>query len=101
MFPQIKAFWALFQQGKQVGNPATWKQRQIGVNAVHGLLWAAITAWVAFSGQDLQISEETVNALSLALVTAVPALIELFTIITTVITSVKVGLSVQSSSDSP
>lgn len=99
MLRRIKAFWGLLQAGKRVGNPATWKQRQIGVNAVHGLLWAGVTAWMVTTGQDLQISEEVVGEISLALVTAVPALIELFNIVITVISSNKVGLRVRDKAD--
>lgn len=92
MLRRIKAFWELLQAGKTVGNPATWKQRQIGVSAIHGLLWAAITAWAVTTGSGLEISEEALNGISVALLTAVPALIELFTITVTVITTTKVGL---------
>ena len=92
MVRKIKAFWSLFQAGKRVGNPGTWKKRQIGVDAVHGLLWAAATAWAVTTGQEVPVTGEALDGISLALVTAVPALVELYNIVSTIITTNKVGL---------
>jgi hypothetical protein len=97
MIRKIKAFWALFQAGKRVGNPATWKTRQIGVDAVHGMLWAAVTVWSLHTGQEVPVTGEALDGISLAVVTAVPAIVELYNIVSTIITTNKIGL--QSKSD--
>ena len=101
MFSKIKAFWSLFKAGKRVGNPATWKKRQIGVDAIHGLLWAGMTAWAATTGQELPVTGEALDGMSLAVVTAVPAVIELYNIVSTVITTNKVGLPDKRKTDQP
>lgn len=93
MLAKVKAFYTLFKKGKCVGNPATWKKRQVGVNAVHGLLWAGLTAYAVATGTEVPISGEALDGISLALVTAVPALAELFNIIATIVTTDKVGVN--------
>lgn len=99
MLKRVKAFWELFQAGKRVGNPATWKTRQVGVDAVHGLLWATITVWALLTNQEVPVTGEALDGISLALVTAVPALVELFNIVTTIVTTRKIGLQGKGEAD--
>ena len=101
MMRKVRALWALMQAGRRVGNPATWKRRQIGVDAVHGLLWAAATVWAVYTGQEVPVTGEALDGISLALVTAVPAVVELYNIISTVVTTNKIGLPPKPGPDQP
>lgn len=99
MLTKLKALFELFKAGKRVGNPATWKKRQIGVDAVHGLLWAGATVYCVVTGTELPVTGEALDGISAAVVTAVPAVIELYNILSTIVTTNKVGLPAKSDSN--
>ena len=62
-FEVIKSGWAVFQKGKAVANPETWRAYGIAVQAVVGLL-AAVIGLLRANGYDLAISDETLQYLA-------------------------------------
>lgn len=87
MASKIGAFLDLFKQGKEVANPAAWKNGTISVNAVAGLL-GAIAAIAAGFGYDFGLSEETLQQIAggaIGVAGAVNAVMH-------VVTSKKVGM---------
>lgn len=68
-------------------NPAAWKQRQVAINALVGLLSAAVAIARGF-GYDLQISDELIAGVA----TGVWAVVGVFNSWATVATTDKIGL---------
>lgn len=83
MLGKLKAFWGLFYAGKQVADPAKWKNHTIKANTVAAVLIAA--AGVAYSF-GYRLPEDT-NYEALA-----AGIIAVVNIIMHFITSEKVGL---------
>lgn len=69
-FKAIKAGWQVFQKGKAVANPSTWKVYSTAVQVMLGLL-TAIVALLRANGYDLPLDDETL----LQLATGVVALV--------------------------
>jgi hypothetical protein len=88
MLNKLQAFLDLFKKGKEVANPAAWKNGTIGVNVVAGTLGAVVVVVGSF-GYDLNLSQEVVDQ-------AAAGIIGFFGIanaVMHVITSAKVGVS--------
>jgi hypothetical protein len=83
----ITDFFQAFHQGKQIANPATWKNRTTATNVLVGFIAAAIGVGKGL-GYDLHIDDQTVQAAGAGIF----ALYGLFNAVITVITSTKVGL---------
>jgi hypothetical protein len=101
MFNKLKAIYTLFQKGRMVSDPVKWKNGQVTVDAVHGLLWSAATVWALFSGTELPVTGEALDGISAAVVTAVPALISLYSIVATTVSTDKIGVSSKGGADLP
>jgi len=89
-------FCELFKEGKEVANPATWKNRTIATNALLALLGTALALAKAF-GFNVSLDSETTQNLAagiVAIVTAGNAVMH-------VITSARVGLSSNGGSNPP
>ncbi|MFA5630331.1 MAG: hypothetical protein WC997_02365 [Porticoccaceae bacterium] len=99
MIRKIRAAFALLQAGRRVNSPERWKKGQITVDAVHAFLWAGVTAWAVFTGHELPVTGEAIDGISTYLVTAVPAVIGLWDVISTIITSNKVGVPSKTRAD--
>ena len=87
MASKIGAFFELFQQGKQVANPAAWKNGTIKANAVAGTLGAAAAVAAAF-GYDLDLPPQVLEQVAAGAI----ALVGLVNAVMHVITSKKVGV---------
>lgn len=61
MITKLKALFAVLKKGEAVTNPATWKNRQIAVNAVTLLLVAVAEAVKSF-GVDLGVTEVQIES---------------------------------------
>lgn len=83
----IAELFQAFQRGKEVANPATWKNAQIAVNALSAF-FAAVLAVAKGLGFDLGITEMQIDALAAGIV----ALVGVFNAVATVVSSRKVGL---------
>ena len=84
---QVKPFFELFKQGKEVANAAAWKNGTISVNAVAGVL-GAVAAIAGGFGYDFNLSEETLQQAAAGVV----AVVGIVNAVMHVITSKKVGL---------
>jgi hypothetical protein len=91
MASKIGAFLELFKQGKEVANPAAWKNGTVGVNAVAGTL-GAIAAIAAAFGYDFGLSEEVLQQIAGAVVAVAGSV----NAVMHVVTSKKVGLPTNS-----
>ena len=63
MFEVPKAAWAVFQRGRSVANPDTWKSYAVAVQMLVGLL-VAIVGLLRANGYDMPISDETLQHLA-------------------------------------
>lgn len=84
---QVKPFFELFKQGKEVANSAAWKNGTISVNAVAGVL-GAVAAIAGGFGYDFNLSEETLQQAAAGAV----AVVGIVNAVMHVVTSKKVGL---------
>jgi hypothetical protein len=98
MIKRARTAMALFKKGKRVSNPEAWKKGQVAASCVSAFLLACVGALAAFTGISLEVAGETLDALSVGLVVAVPALVAVYDAIATVITTNKIGLSDESES---
>ena len=87
MIKEFQAFFVVFKQGKEVANPAFWKNVQLAGNNLTALL-AAIAVIAAGFGYNLHLSEETLQAAGAGIV----ALYTIGNSVLTAITSSKVGI---------
>jgi hypothetical protein len=87
MIQEFKAFFTLFQQGKELTDSKVWKDRQIVGNTLVGVLGAIAVIAKGF-GYDFHIDEQTIQAAAMG----IAALYGIGNSILTVITSKKVGL---------
>ena len=62
-FEAIRAGWAVFQKGKAVANPATWRAYGVAVQALVAL-FAAVLGLLRANGYDLPVSDETLQYLA-------------------------------------
>lgn len=92
MINKLKAFFTLFQAYKRVNNPVAWKRGQIGVDAVSGFLMASVGAYIAITGTDITIANQTVDSMSAALIAFIPAVASMWDGVSTVITTNKLGV---------
>lgn len=74
----------LFKQGQAVADPKAWKNRQITVTALSGVILAGVNAAAVF-GVALPITPEIANA-------AAGGVLAVVNLVLTVVTSDKVGL---------
>lgn len=86
MIKEFKAFFELFQRGKELTNAAVWKNRQIAGNAVAGLLSAGIVIGGGFD-ININIDQQTINAAG----AGIAAIVGIANAVLTAITSKKVG----------
>jgi len=84
---KIKALWNLFKQGQCVVDPAMWKNRQITVTVLAGVILAIINLVSAF-GYAIPIDLETANAIAGGILAVVNTVL-------TMTTSEKVGIPVK------
>lgn len=92
MIKKAAAAMSLLQKGKRVNNVEAWKTGQVSVEAVSGVIGAALTAFILFTGSEIQVGEQELDTIASALVTLVPTLVGLWGAISTVITTNKIGL---------
>jgi hypothetical protein len=83
------ALLTIFRKGAMVSDPTTWKNRQLAVNAVFGLLSAIAVLAVQLGWIPEAIATETVQQFSEGLVIAILAIVN---ILGTMATSKKVGI---------
>jgi len=93
MISEFRAFFAAFQQGKQLASSKTWKNRQIAAGALTSFLGAAIVIAKGF-GYDLQIDQATLEAFA----GGVAAVYGVFNAIIAATTSKTVGVPTEGSS---
>jgi len=86
---RVLALLTIFRKGAMVSDPTTWKNRQLAINAVFGLLSAVAVLAVQLGWIPEAIATETVQQFSEGLVIALLAIIN---ILGTAATSKKVGL---------
>lgn len=82
---KLLAIWQLFKKGHVVADPTAWKQKQITVTVLGGVIIAAIQVGNAF-GLELPIDEETATAIA-------GGVIALINWVLTVTTTDKIGIS--------
>lgn len=66
-FEVIKSGWQVFQRGKAVANPATWRVYATSVQVVLALL-TAVVALLRANGYDLPVTDETLAHLATGVV---------------------------------
>lgn len=88
MIDKIKALFSVLKKGEQVANPAAWKNRQVAVSAVTGLLVAVVAGSKAF-GYDLGVSDAQIES---AVIGGASVIGLGMSIWTTLATSKKVGI---------
>ncbi len=84
MLEKLKAFYALFEQGKAVANPAAWKAHQITATMLGGLFIAIVQMLKVF-GHEPPIDSDTATSIAGGIIAAV-------NVVLTVTTSKSVGL---------
>jgi hypothetical protein len=85
---KLSAFLDLFRKGKEVANPAAWKNGTITVNAVAAVL-ASVVGVAKVFGYDLPVSQEILDQAAVGIVAFAGA----GNAVMHVITSSKVGVS--------
>jgi hypothetical protein len=88
MLSKLKAALKVLQRGQEVADPATWKNRQLGVTAVTALLVAIAAASSAF-GVDLGVTDAQIES---AVIGGASVVGLVFNVWATLATSKKVGL---------
>jgi hypothetical protein len=86
---RLLALLTIFRKGAMVSDPTTWKNRQLAINAVFGLVSAAAVLAVQLGWVPDAIATETVQQFSEGLVIAILAIIN---IVGTAATTKKVGI---------
>ena len=66
-FEVIKSGWQVFQKGKAVANPASWRVYATSVQVVLALL-TAVVALLRANGYDLPVTDETLTHLATGVV---------------------------------
>ncbi len=84
MFGKLKVFFELFQRGKEVADPSKWKNRQVTVTMLVGLLLALVHVAKEF-GYDIPVDENTATSIAAGIIAVV-------NVIFTYITSARVGI---------
>jgi len=85
---QIPKFFELFKEGKEVADPATWKNRTIATNVILALLGTLLGLGKAF-GFNVELDSDTTQNLAAGIVAIVTA----FNAVMHTITSARVGVS--------
>lgn len=70
MFTKIKAFWQLFQAGKEVADPAKWKRHTITANTLVVFL-AALAAVAPTFGVQIPVTDAELQGLAVGILAAV------------------------------
>jgi hypothetical protein len=83
----ITDFFQAFKQGKQIANPATWKNASLATSALVTFL-TALVGIAKGLGYEIHIDDQTLQAAGAGIF----ALYGVFSAVITVITSAKVGL---------
>ena len=81
---KLLAIWQLFKQGNSVADATAWKNRQISVTVLAGVILAAINVLSSF-GLSVPIDVETANAIAGGVIAVV-------NVVLTLTTSDKVGI---------
>lgn len=89
---KLKAFWSLFHAGKRVANPVAWKMGTVSVEAVRAFLSALVAVVFVFTGMEVEVGEAVIDSLAVSLVAIVPMAVSLFNIVSTVVSTAKIGL---------
>ena len=84
---KLASLFVLFRKGAAVSDPQLWKNRQITVTVLAGLIVAVVNAASAF-GYSLPIDIETANAIAAGILAIVNTVL-------TITTTDKVGLNSQ------
>lgn len=87
MIEEFKAFFTVFQQGKQLANATTWKNRQMAAGAIAGVLGSALVIAKGF-GYAIPLDQDTVEALAGGIAAAYSAV----NVVLTAATSARVGV---------
>ena len=84
----IGNIWTALSKGKEVANPATWKNRQNTINIVMALLGVGLFV-LRFSGVDIQVSDDDLMLIATGIATILGAVNGIMT----TASSTKVGLT--------
>lgn len=87
MIDEFKAIFSVFQQGKQLANSTTWKNRQMAAGAIAGLLGSVLIIAKGF-GYAIPLDQDTVEALA----GGIAALYSAINVVLTAATSARVGV---------
>ena len=82
---KILALWNLLKQGRVVANATAWKNRQITVTVLAGVILAIVNTMAAF-GYSLPVDTETANAVA-------AGIIAVANVVLTVVTTDKIGIT--------
>ncbi len=88
---KLLAIWQLFKQGSSVADAAAWKNRQISVTVLAGVILAVINVLSSF-GLSVPIDVETANVIAGGVIAVV-------NVVLTLTTSDKVGIPDKSTED--
>lgn len=83
----VTDLFSAFRAGRELANTATWKKRQVLVNALVAVLTAAV-ALAAFLGHPVNLDSQDVQAIA----AAIAALVGVFNGAATVATTTRIGL---------
>lgn len=75
---KLKALWALFKKGEAVADPSKWKNRQISITMLAGLLVAAVQLAKAFN-VEIPIDNDTATAIAGGIIASVNVVLTLCT----------------------
>jgi hypothetical protein len=87
MIAEFKAFFTLFQEGKELTNSKVWKNRQNAGNGVIAVLTACAVIANGF-GYEIHVDDETLQAAGMG----IAAVVAIVNNVLTTITSSKVGV---------
>lgn len=89
---KIRTGLELLNAGKAVTNIEAWKKGQVTVECVSAFLWACVAALAVYFNTEVQVGGETIDSAAGAVVAGVAAVERLYSAISTVITTNKIGL---------
>ena len=82
---KILSLWNLLKQGRVIANAAAWKNRQITVTVLAGVILAVVNTLAVF-GYSFPVDTETANAVAAGIIAVV-------NVVLTVVTTDKIGIT--------
>jgi len=88
----IGNIWVALQKGKEITNPAAWKNRQNTINILTALLGVALFI-LRFSGVDIKVTDEELLVIATGIATVLGAINSILTTATSTKIGIKPGVN--------